>query len=120
VNRMAQNSFARRGWSVTLVSVLFALIASKDAPPLAPLLAVLPTVVFWGLDAYYLRQERLLRHLYNAVSASDAGVAPFSMSTSAYARTTSWRSALFSRTVLPIPCVLALVAVGYTVVNALR
>jgi hypothetical protein len=68
VTRLGQNSFAVRGWSVTLVSALFALIAAKDAPPIAALVAVVPAATFWGLDAYYLRQERLFRRLYRAVA----------------------------------------------------
>ncbi len=31
------------------------------------LIAYVPTLVFWGLDAYYLLQERLYRALYNSI-----------------------------------------------------
>lgn len=103
ITRLAQNSFAVRGWAVTLVSVLFALIASKDAPGWAALVALLPTLVFWGLDAYYLRQERLFRGLYDAIARDLRGggsaVELFAMDTSKFAGTdTGWASILFSRT----------------------
>lgn len=118
VTRLGQNSFTVRGWSVTLVSVLFALIASKDAPPSAALITLVPTVVFWGLDAYYLRQERLFRALYNAL-VTDLPVNPptlavFAMDIRPYTATTpNWWATLVSRTVLPIPVVLAAIAIGF-------
>ena len=66
ISRMASNSFALKGWAVTLVAGIFAL-SSKDADKLYFLVAYIPIVVFWGLDAYYLLQERLYRALYNSV-----------------------------------------------------
>jgi hypothetical protein len=70
VNRLASNSFSVKGWSITLVAALFAL-AAKDANPLYSAIAVLPAAFFWGLDAYYLRQERLFRGLYRLVVAQE-------------------------------------------------
>lgn len=66
ISRMAQNCFACKGWAVALVAAMFA-FATKDADPRYSMLAVLPALVFWGLDGYYLRQERLFRKLYDAV-----------------------------------------------------
>lgn len=118
VTRLGQNSFTVRGWSVTLVSVLFALIASRDAPPLAALVTLVPTVVFWGLDAYYLRQERLFRALYNSLvadlSATPPALVVFDMDIRPHAASTpTWWATVVSRTVLPIPVVLAAIAVGF-------
>lgn len=118
ITRQSQNSFVVRGWSVTLVSILFALIATRDAPPSAALIALVPATVFWTLDAYYLRQERLFRRLYQA-SASDVAngtsvVPVFSLDTTPYVSgTPSWAATLVSPTVVPIPVVLILIAVGY-------
>lgn len=58
INRMASNSFALKGWAVTLVAGIFAL-ASKDTDKIYFLIAYVPIVVFWFLDSYYLLQERL-------------------------------------------------------------
>lgn len=66
INRMASNSFALKGWSVTLVAGIFAL-SSKDANEIYFLIAYIPIIVFWFLDAYYLLQERLFRSLYGKV-----------------------------------------------------
>lgn len=64
INRMASNSFALKGWSVTLVAGIFAL-SSKDANEIYFLIAYIPIIVFWFLDAYYLLQERLFRSYLN-------------------------------------------------------
>lgn len=66
INRMAGNSFALKGWAVTLITGIFAL-SSKDADKMYFLIAYVPIIVFWGLDTYYLLQERLYRSLYNKV-----------------------------------------------------
>lgn len=81
ISRMASNSFALKGWSVTLVAGIFAL-SSKEADKMYFLVAYVPILVFWGLDAYYLRQERLYRALYNAVCHSSEKEISFSMNTS--------------------------------------
>lgn len=66
INRMASNSFMLKGWAVTLVAGIFAL-ASKDADKCYFLIAYIPILIFWGLDSYYLQQERLYRSLYEKV-----------------------------------------------------
>ena len=66
INRMASNSFLLKGWSITLVAALFAL-AAKESNVNFVILALLPSLSFWWLDAYYLRQERLYRKLYDSV-----------------------------------------------------
>lgn len=66
INRMGNNSFMLKGWAVTLVAGIFAL-AGKDTNKLYFLVAYIPTICFWMLDAYYLLQERLYRSLYDKV-----------------------------------------------------
>lgn len=78
INRMANNSFLLKGWTVTLVAGIFAL-ASKDANKIYFLITYVPIVVFWVLDAYYLYQERLYRKLYDKVCKTAEGDIDFSM-----------------------------------------
>jgi hypothetical protein len=66
INRMGQNSFFIKGWTITLVSALFAL-AAKDANQKFVIIAYFPAIIFWLLDSYYLYQERLFRKVYNQV-----------------------------------------------------
>ncbi len=58
INRMAGNSFVLKGWSVTLISVLFVL-AANDSNHFFIYLAYFPCVAFWCLGGYFLWQERL-------------------------------------------------------------
>lgn len=78
ITRMANNSFALKGWAVTLVAGLFAL-SSKDANQFYYLVTYIPIVVFWFLDAYYLDQERWFRKLYEKVIQIDEANIDFSM-----------------------------------------
>jgi hypothetical protein len=102
INRLAGNSFALKGWSVTLVSALLALnVAETDVRLVA--IALLPALTFWGLDGYFLAQERLFRGLYGKLIdselPSDKRPAPFSMATEKFTPQ-RWANALFSLTLI--------------------
>jgi len=98
INRMANNSFLLKGWSVILVSALFAL-AAKDSNKLYIYLAYFPTIAFWVLDGYFLWQERLYRKLYDKVRIMDEPAIDFSMDTSSIvSRVSAWCDVVFSKT----------------------
>lgn len=80
ITRMAQNSFQLKGWAIVLWSALLG-FAAAERNAWFVLVAYLPTLMFWFLDAYYLRQERLFRKIYDHVR-SDSGPSDFSMNTS--------------------------------------
>jgi hypothetical protein len=80
ITRLAGNSFAIKAWAVSLITVLAALAAKDGNLRLAAPLLV-PALCFWGLDAYYLRQERLFRKLYGKIAEQDPSIPPFSMNT---------------------------------------
>ena len=65
IKRMAHNSFLIKGWTVTLVTV--ALLLRSEMRNFQVIVAFIPLIVFWILDAYFLRLERLYRKLYNWV-----------------------------------------------------
>ncbi len=64
ISRMASNSASCKTWCVTLVSAILVLIADKSKPDYA-LIAVIPILLFFFLDAYYLGLERGFRDSYN-------------------------------------------------------
>lgn len=71
IDRLSRNSFLLKGWSVTLASAVFVL-ATKGVPVHFALLAgLLPTITFWGLDAYFLAEERVFRNLYDSARRGD-------------------------------------------------
>ena len=63
INRLSTNSFLLKGWSVVLVSALFALAANSSKVSFV-MLAYIPAIVFWGLDGYFLALERAYRKHY--------------------------------------------------------
>jgi len=121
VARQGQNSFAVRGWSVTVVSAVFAVAVTQDEAPRATVLVALaPTLIFWAMDAYYLWQERLFRALYADAArrardaASEPDVQLFDLNTGPYLATvTSWWRTLFQPTVVAIPAVLVVVVLVF-------
>jgi hypothetical protein len=64
IARLASNSFQMKGWNVALATAAVGLAAAKDSRPTLAVLAVVPSLAFWFLDAYYLGLERLYRDLY--------------------------------------------------------
>lgn len=66
IARMNQNSFKIKGWMITLVTALLALASKIDCKGYV-FIAVIPVLLFWILDAYYLQQERKFKHLYNDI-----------------------------------------------------
>lgn len=78
ITRMNVNSFLLKGWSVTLVSALFA-FAAKDSNINYVLITYISTPIFWWLDGYYLSQERQYRELYNVVRKKDESEIDFDL-----------------------------------------
>ena len=62
IERMATNSSNCKAWMVTIVSAMMALQCSVEALNGWILLGVLPIVLFWYLDVYYLHLERGMRN----------------------------------------------------------
>jgi hypothetical protein len=101
INRLSTNSFLLKGWSVILVSALFALSANNSNVRFI-LLAYIPAIVFWGLDGYFLSLERIYRKHYESVRIKDPEDIDFSMNTSdIQSGFNGWASATFSKTLIP-------------------
>ena len=80
IRRMASNSFAIRRWSISTVAVLVGAGIATNEWAVA-FGAALPSILYWLLDAYYLRQERWFIALYDKVRMDPNEVEPFSMET---------------------------------------
>lgn len=70
INRMANNSFLLKGWTITLIVAVLALtrdtLVTNDVTYLS-LVLLIPLFVFWYLDAFFLHKERCYIALYNWV-----------------------------------------------------
>jgi hypothetical protein len=102
ISRLGTDSFLVKGWAVTLSGAFLGFAIQGEASGLA-LAALLPALLMWGLDAYFLSVERLFRALHNAVRTGEPPVEPFFMAATApafaaLAPRASWRDALFSPT----------------------
>lgn len=100
ITRMGANSFLLKGWSITLVASIFALSA-KDADHRFVLLAYFPVIVFWGLDGFFLHQEKLFRKLYEEVAKANIASDMFTMNAEAVrSLVPSLPVVIFSKTLL--------------------
>ena len=101
VNRLATDSFRLKGWAVVLVAALLALLAREERTEFAAVVFA-PVVVFWGLDGYFLWQERLFRALYDDVRVQKDTDIDFSMDVSAFQTCwkRTWSGATLSTTLI--------------------
>jgi hypothetical protein len=79
ISRMAQNSFLFKGWAITIAAGLSAFAASSTRHGLIGI-ALSSTIIFWGLDAYYLWLERCFIQLYETVASKPESDIDFRMS----------------------------------------
>ena len=78
ISRMGGNLFYLRGWSITLIGVVLALLSQvNNQLPLLIIMGVI--VVFWLYDGYFLGLERSYRNLYDKVRKLDEKEIDFSM-----------------------------------------
>ncbi len=99
ITRMNSNSFQIKEWMITIVSALLALYANSNNVTYI-FVAIVPTSLFWYLDAYYLQQERKFRELYNDLLSDDSTIPLFSMPIQNYTscKCCYW-SVFFSKTI---------------------
>lgn len=64
VSRMASASSSTKAWSISAATAIYAFAIDKSRWDLA-VLAIVPTLLFFALDAYYLGIERDFRHIFN-------------------------------------------------------
>ena len=120
INRLSHNSFLLKGWSVILVAGMFALGTSNSNSAFF-YLAYFPALAFWGLDGYFLRQERLFRALYDKVRALDDDKIDYSMDTSVASEfVRSWMAVSHSTTLLVFhgAVILSILVVMRTVIRS--
>lgn len=67
ITRHNTNSFQIKGLTVAIVSALLAVYASNNNLEFI-WIGIIPTILFWFLDSYYLQLEKKFRGLYNDVA----------------------------------------------------
>lgn len=67
INRMAQNSFMIKGWFVSIYAVILALLPEKVNLFLLCVALIAVNLIFWYLDGFFLRTEKVYRKIYDWV-----------------------------------------------------
>jgi hypothetical protein len=82
ISRMATNSFIIKGWTVAVLGIILLLSSTLYQA----LIAVFVVLIFWYLDAYFLRQKKTYRALYNEIVENkvNTGDEFFNMRTARY------------------------------------
>lgn len=96
IERMAKSSFLYKGWALSILAVVLVLLKSPYTEVL-DLLGIIPLLGFWVLDAYFLKQERLFRRLYDSIRLKNA--TNFSMDTSEFDALENWFKIAFSKSI---------------------
>lgn len=123
ITRMNSCSFQMKGWMIAIVSALLALYASSINSEtgiginMFIYIAVVPTIIFWFLDSYYLQQERKFRGVYNDLIDPEKRneIKPFQMPLNKYnGGKYCLFNIMFSKTevLLYLPIVIGLVIAG--------
>jgi hypothetical protein len=114
---MNSNSFTIKGWMITIVSALLALYANSNNE-IFMFIAIVPTFIFWLLDAFYLAQECRFRCLYDDV-IHDRITPVFSMKPKD--NTVCYFEVLWSKTIWPLylPVIVALLIGGFILKDVL-
>ena len=101
INRLGNNSFQLKGWSMTLIVAAVVLIARHDLQnPFIILALILPILGFWILDGYFLWQERLFRQVYTGIRQQKDTDFKMDVIKHRHKPKCSWVSAIFSLTLI--------------------
>ena len=104
ISRMGGNLFYLRGWSITLIVGVLAILSQKDNVDIFPgIVLIVVVLMFWVYDGYFLSLEKKYRALYEKVRRSKKVDVDFSMDVSefdAHANKTIVHC-MFSKTIAP-------------------
>lgn len=101
ITRMNSNSFLIKGWTITIVSALYAL-AAKDSNFSYVYVSLMSVLIFWILDGFYISQERQYRELYKMVSSKNETEIDFNLDASIFCNgKRTWIAGFFSKTLVP-------------------
>lgn len=67
ITRMAKNSFMIKGWFVSIYAVILALLPEKVNITLLCIVLIAVNLIFWYMDGFFLRTEKVYRKIYDWV-----------------------------------------------------
>lgn len=117
IARLAREAALVKGWALTVSAAFFGFAATGLDWRLA-LVGMLPVAAFWGLNAYYLRAERMYRSLFDRVRRTH-DFKTFEMNARNEAAD-SWLKTALSPTIAPFYGAISAVGVALIVAGALN
>ena len=111
ITRMNTNSFQVKGICVTIVVALLVLTASNFHIFFVSIV-YFSLIIFWGLDAYYLSQEKGYRQLYDEVRNTKEKNIDFNLKLKKEHTSgkNSWQYTLTNKTIMPLYLLQGLIA----------
>lgn len=107
ITRFNTNSFFIKGWTVTLISALFAL-STKETNQKYLVVSLIGLISFWILDGFFISKERQFRELYNKVAQTNE--VNFLMDIKEFEnKNRTWICGIFSKTLIPFYGILFLI-----------
>lgn len=109
ISRLYANLFYLKGWAITLVAALFALVGTENHGDFV-YVTIVPVVMLWIVDGYFLSRERRYRKLYDEVSELDEKEINFSMDARKHGKVArnTWAVAMLA---IPSICFYGLLAI---------
>lgn len=122
INWMASNSFMLKTWTVLLISAMLAFFARSGEIGWYAIAVIAPLLAFWGLDSFFLSQERLFRSLYDRVRTLKYSDIDFSMDTRDFRNIprNGWLKSDLSRTLIMFYAPLLIIAGAAAILAALK
>lgn len=117
IARMATNSSLIRGWTITIVAALSAFAAANSRVALLAI-SIISTLMFWGLDGYYLWLERAFIALHAKVAVKEESDIDFSMVFDKSDSFSKWLEACLRRHLVAFyGCIILIEAIGIFVIK---
>jgi hypothetical protein len=116
INRLSSNTFLFKGWSITIIGVIFtAMFTTSNYNLLWLILGI--ALMFWFIDAYYLMLERGYRKLYDKIAETEVDKIDYKMGIKEFSKFSAWFSAFHSHVLLMFYGVVILIAVAFLIFN---
>ncbi|MDT0644653.1 hypothetical protein RM553_17570 [Zunongwangia sp. F363] len=119
INRMSNNSFLIKGWTISIVSIIF-IFSDDEMNGSFLLISTVAVVIFWYLNGFFLQQERKFRALYNKIRKLNEDDIDFSMSTEKF-KSGKYHliSGIFGKTIWPFyVAILTMILLGKYVIES--
>lgn len=113
IMRMNKNSFQLKEWCIGILSALLVVFIKWDVDETMLLISIVPTIMFWCLDSYYLLEERKFREVFDVAKNGKIGL--FEMHLSSYSKKCCFLKVMFSKTVCTMYIGILLVIIFLTV-----